>query len=58
MMGRLVDSCMQVRMLCVKGLGNIADTGMEMVSVCYVIWCISTVDAAQVNLQMAFCVNW
>lgn len=33
LMGRLVDSCMLVRMLCVKGLGNIADTGTEMVSV-------------------------
>ncbi|XP_067937977.1 maestro heat-like repeat-containing protein family member 1 [Watersipora subatra] len=31
LMGRLVDSCIIVRQRCVKGLGNVADTGIEMV---------------------------
>ena len=31
LMGRLVDTCLIVRQLCVKGLGNIADTSLEMV---------------------------
>ena len=33
LMGRLVDTCLAVRQLCVKGLGNIADTNLEMVRV-------------------------
>jgi len=32
LMGRLVDPCITVRMLCVRGLGNIAETGDDMVS--------------------------
>lgn len=32
LMGRLVDSCIAVRMLCVRGLGNVAHCGTDMVN--------------------------
>ena len=32
LLGRLIDSELTVRMLCIRGLGNVADAGPEQVS--------------------------